>query len=160
PDSIVGGDFDGDGYLDLAVTSSASNDVTVFLGRPDGTFQAGVPFAVADSSTPHRGLAVADLNGDGRLDVVATQLLSSDVSVLLGNGNGTFQAPLRFPVGLGPVAVVTGDFSNDGRLDVASVNPTTNEVAVAPGNGDGTLRSPLQFPVGAVPYVMMVNAAK
>jgi FG-GAP-like repeat len=160
PDSVAVGDLDGDGQLDLAVTSSASNDATILLGRGDGTFQTGVAVAVTDSSTPHRGLAAADLDGDGRLDLVATQLLTSDVSVLLGTGNGSFQAPLRFPVGLGPVAVVTGDFSNDGRLDVASVNPTTNAVAVALGNGDGTLQTPQPFPVGAVPYVMMVEPAE
>jgi hypothetical protein len=163
PDSVVVGDFDGRHYangqpiLDLAVTNAGSTYVSLLLGRGDGTFEPQLQSTVTDTPTVHHGLAVADLNGDGRLDLVTAQLGPSDISVLLGKGDGTFQPPIRFAVGLGPVAAVSGDFSNAGRRDTASVNPTTNEVAVALGAGDGTLQAPVFYPVGNTPVAIMAG---
>ncbi len=158
PDSILATDLNGDGRLDLAVTNGGSTDLSVLLGHGDGTFAPQLPAAVTDPPTPHRGLAAADFNGDGHLDLATPQLLTSnDVSVLLGNGDGTFQSPVRFAVGLGPVAVVSGDFGGDGRRDVASVNPTTNEVSVALGAGDGTLQAPVSYPVGSTPVAIVAG---
>jgi hypothetical protein len=157
PDSIVAADLDGDGRLDLAVTNGGSTYASVLRGRGDGTFDPPTQATVTDTPSIHRGLAAADLDGDGRLDLATAQLGPSDVSVLLGNGDGTFQAPLRFAVGLGPVAAVSGDFSNSGRRDVASVNPSTNEVAVALGAGDGTLGPAVFYPVGATPVAIVTG---
>jgi hypothetical protein len=157
PDSIVAGDFNGDGHLDLAVTNRGSTYVSLLLGRGDGTFEPQLQSTVTDTPTIHQGLAAADLTGNGHLDLVTAQLGPSDISVLLGNGDGTFQAPIHFAVGLGPVAMVSGDFSNAGRRDVASVNPTTNEVAVALGNSDGTLQAPVSYPVGNTPVAIVTG---
>jgi hypothetical protein len=157
PDSIVAGDFTGDGNLDLAVTNGGSTFVSVLPGRGDGKFEPQVQSTVTDIPTIHHGLAVGDFNGDGQPDLATAQLGPSDVSVLLGNGDGTFQTPIRFAVGLGPVAAVSGDFSNSGRRDVASVNPTTNEVAVSLGAGDGTLQPPVFYAVGAAPQAIVTG---
>ncbi|HMC64572.1 MAG TPA: VCBS repeat-containing protein, partial [Gemmataceae bacterium] len=155
PDYLVAGDFNGDGKLDLAVSNSLGTDMSVLVGRGDGTFQDEVRFPVGDRPTPRRGLVAADFNHDGKLDVAAAELLTNDVSVALGSGNGGFQKPLRFPVGIGPVAVATGDFNSDGRLDVASVNPTTNDVAISLGVGDATLQSQAHFAVGSAPAAIV-----
>jgi hypothetical protein len=158
PDSIVAADFNGDGHLDLAVTNGGSTYVSLLLGRGDGTFEPQRTFPLTDPPTPHRGLVAADFTGDGHLDLATPELLTSnDISVLLGNGDGTFQAPIHFAVGLGPVAMVSGDFSNSGRRDVASVNPTTNEVSVALGGGDGTLQAPVSYPVGNTPVALVTG---
>jgi hypothetical protein len=157
PDSIVAGDFNGDGHLDLAVTNGGSTFVSVLLGKGDGTFEPQLQSTVTDTPPIHNSLAVGDFNGDGHLDLTTAQMGTSDISVLLGNGDGTFQASIRFAVGLGQVAAVSGDFSNSGRRDVASVNPTTNEVAVALGAGDGTLQAPLFYPVGAAPDAIVTG---
>jgi hypothetical protein len=156
PDSVVAADFNGDGRLDLAVTNGGSTYVSLLLGRGDGTFAPQLRSPVTDPPTPHRGVAAADFNRDGRPDLATPELLTSnDISVLLGNGDGTFQTPIHFAVGLGPAAPVSGDFSNDGRRDVATVNPTTNEVAVALGAGDGTLQAPTAYPVGNTPVAVV-----
>jgi hypothetical protein len=155
PDYLATSDVNGDGLLDLAVSNAGSRTISVLLGRGNGTFADQVLYAASDVATPRRGLAVADVNGDGRLDIVASQVLANNVVVLLGRGDGTFQAPLQTPVGLGPTAFTTGDFNSDGRLDVASVNPTTNQVAVSLGLGDATLQNPVRLAVGTAPAAIV-----
>src|SRR5207237_1519142 len=97
-------------------------------------------------------VAVGDFNGDGRPDLAVANALSSNVSVLLGDGDGTFQAALNFDTGGGgPVSVTVGDFNGDGHLDLAVANPGSNTVSVLLGNGDGTLQAPVTFAVGNFP---------
>ena len=83
-------------------------------------------------------IAAADLNRDGKTDLISVNYTANTVSVLLGNGNGGFSAAISYPVGTGPFAIVTGDFNNDGKPDIAVVNEGTNNVSILLGNGDGT----------------------
>src|SRR5439155_1046926 len=81
------------------------------------------------------------LNGDGKADLVVASLFSStSVAVLLGNGDGTFQAPLNFVAGSGSRSVAVGDFNGDGKKDLAVANFDSDTVSVLVGNGDGTFR--------------------
>jgi FG-GAP-like repeat/FG-GAP repeat len=98
-------------------------------------------------------LAVGDLNGDGKPDVVAvsvpfirpagSQLISGTIAVLLNNGDGTFQPPVKYGVGEGVYSVSMGDFNGDGKTDLAVINGFG--VMVLLGNGDGTFRNPLTY---------------
>ncbi len=122
PYTVTLGDFDDDGNIDMAVTTQRSNRVQVLLGGGDGTFgrRKSYPTGVDPYS-----LAMADFNGDGIPDLVVTNYTTPKrchVSVLLGNGDGTFQKPIRFPVGLSPVQVVVADFNHDGKPDIATIN--------------------------------------
>jgi hypothetical protein len=155
PDSVLARDVDGDGALDLVISNAGTDEVSLFLGRGDGKFDSEQRFLVGDGPTPRRGLETADFNGDGRLDVAIPQVLSNDVSILLGGERGQFEGPLRFAVGLGPVSIAVGDTSGDGRLDVASVNPTTSELTIFAGAGDGTLRSSIPLRVGDAPVAVV-----
>ena len=139
--SIVAGDFDGDGRIDLAVPDPG---LLVLRGNGDGTFQAESHLfsGMAPSS-----IVTGDFNNDGRTDMVVGNYDSSDVSVFLGQGDGMFQDPERFTVGDNVVAVAAADFNNDGRLDLAVVGPT-NGVSILRGNGDGTFQAPLTVLVG------------
>jgi type II secretory pathway component GspD/PulD (secretin) len=83
-------------------------------------------------------VAVGDFNGDGKLDLAVANEGDNTVSILLGNGDGTFQTPITVPTGLAPDAIVTGDFNGDGKLDMAVANFTGNSISVLLGNGDGT----------------------
>ena len=69
-----------------------------------------------------------DFNGDGKLDIAATDFTGNTLFVQLGNGDGTFQQPITIPVGNGPDAMVAGDFNNDGKLDLAITNQTANTI--------------------------------
>jgi hypothetical protein len=102
--------------------------------------------------TNPRGVAVADLNGDGRPDLVVTNFKSNTVSVLLGNGDGTFAAAHNFAVGDEPSkGAVLADLNGDGRPDLAVANFGSNTVSVLLGNGDGTFAAAQNFATGTQP---------
>ena len=152
PVSLAVGDFDRDGKPDIAVASN--NYVGVLLlnnsdsvGCP--TFSYGPAYAL--SSAPHFSLVTADLDGDGKLDLVVTNAGSNSISVLLGNGDGTFKTPVSYAVGRNPNAVVAADFYGLGRPDLAVVNYDDNTVSVLYGVGDGTFLLVRTLAVGAGP---------
>jgi hypothetical protein len=148
PISVAVGDFNGDGALDLAVTNSGVGTLSIFLGKGDGTFQAAQNQSVGPTS---RSVAVGDFNGDGIPDLAVTgsyfSYLPATVKVLLGNGDGTFQAPQAYPVGTGAYWVTTGDFNRDGVLDLA-VADVSSGVSVLLGNGDGTFQAAQSYVAG------------
>ena len=93
-------------------------------------------------------VALGDVNGDGRLDVVTGNYRSDAVTALLGQGDGTLGNPQTFAVSGGPISVALGDMNGDGRLDVVTANSGSNTVSVLLGQGDGTLGSAQTFAVG------------
>lgn len=149
------GDFNGDGKLDVAAAlepaGTLGNTVAVMLGNGDGTLQAPVNYT---TGTGPGAVAVADLNGDGILDLAVTDLNCSSypcsnpglVSVLLGNGDGTFKAHVDYAVGTNPSWIVAGDFNNDGQIDLAVTNQTDQTISVLLGNGDGTFQNQVTYP--------------
>src|SRR5438132_10876928 len=102
------------------------------------TFVPGVTLPTG----PHpRGVATADFNGDGKRDIVVTSTTQGTVTVFLGNGDGTFQAPKTSSPGAALGTVAVGDFDGDGKQDLAVVSPS-NGVSVFFGNGNGTFGAP------------------
>jgi hypothetical protein len=84
------------------------------------------------------GWLTGDFNGDGKLDLAVSDASANMVSILLGNGDGTFQAHYDYRAAAMPYGLATGDFNGDGHLDLAVVNDASNTVSVLLGNGDGT----------------------
>ena len=135
------GDFNGDGKQDLAVLSAAgAGSVNIYLGNGNGTFQAAKNYPVAASTSASRLLAIGDFNRDGIQDLVATNSGLNNVAVILGNGDGSFQAPSYYPVGNDPWNVVVGDLNQDGFLDLVVASDGSSSASVLQGNGDGTFK--------------------
>ena len=110
------------------------------------SFVAGHDFQASQADTAVILIASGDFNNDGKIDLLTVTTAQNDysISILLGNGDGTFQAPSTIttapPAGITAIAV--GDFNGDGKPDFAVLNQSTNSVVVYLGNGDGTFQAP------------------
>ncbi len=161
--SVAVADVNGDGKPDIVV---ANNDdiatVGVLLGNGDGTFQTAVTYGTG--ATYAYSVAVADVNGDGKPDIVVANWCSNGgcksgtVSVLLGNGDGTFQTAVTYGTGgIYADSVAVADVNGDGKLDIVAGNYGNNNVAVLLGNGDGTFQAAMTYDSGGSnPYSVAV----
>lgn len=142
--SVDIGDLNSDDRLDLVVVNYSNNYVSILLGNGDGTFQAAVNY-VSSMSPDTSSVAIGDLNGDGKPDLVTANRGSDAVSVLLGNGDGTFQDAVEYKLLYdldppGTYSVAIGDFNGDGMPDLVTANIISNDVSILLGNGDGTFQ--------------------
>jgi uncharacterized membrane protein len=180
PYSVAIADLNGDGNLDLVVAneeqskSDPQGSISVMLGKGNGKFHAAVNYSSGGESA--YSISVADVNGDGKLDlVVANGCFGSDcstgsVGVLLGNGDGTFKKAVTYRSGAASVFgahVAVGDLNGDGKLDLAVANTGAGcgngcpqgLIGVLLGNGDGTFKKAKTYPTGGFDAIGWVAIA-
>lgn len=156
PDSVSFADVNGDGKLDLAVSNRGGDNVAILIGNGDGSFK--VQTQTINVYTPGGALnhtfnpsvtgydtgiepvsaRLADINRDGKLDLITANRSDGTISIEIGNGDGSFKAMTSFSVGVSPSAVSIGNINNDGSLDIVVADENGGTVSVLLGNGDGT----------------------
>jgi len=157
PTSLAAGDFNRDGFVDAVVTTNPNYpyppNASLLFGRADGTF---APPVTVESSTGMSAVAVADVDGDGRDDLVGHSY--SSIFILLGRGDGTFEAQPPIATTITTTSVVVADFNADGVMDLAAAGWLSNysgyypgRVAVLLGFGDKTFSAPVLYETGDAP---------
>ncbi|HWP40438.1 MAG TPA: VCBS repeat-containing protein [Tepidisphaeraceae bacterium] len=148
--SLVFGDFNNDGHVEIALTRSFDKVLSILPGNGDGTFRAAVhaPLDFIPSD-----LVVADFNGDGRSDLAAIDFFADKLHILLGSGWGRFTSATigSYPTGTGPTSLVATDLNVDGITDLVSANLLADNITAWLGNGDGTFRAQAAIPAGDGP---------
>jgi hypothetical protein len=147
------GDFNQDGKLDFVL---AANGGVIFLpGNGDGTFGAPGPLIVTDAASIGTYVTAGDFNGDGVLDLAVSNidLMGGSISILLGNGDGTFVPKEIYPFSFYPGRIAAADFNGDGKLDLAVFDflSSGTSMAMLLGNGDGSFQPKVDYPAGVSP---------
>ncbi|MHB1023729.1 MAG: FG-GAP-like repeat-containing protein, partial [Acidobacteriaceae bacterium] len=163
PVSIVVGDFNRDGKQDLAVLMRNTGIIVILLGNGDGSFTAPSALQITTGMSTPLAMTAADFNGDGKLDLAVANYGANNVTVYLGNGDGSFTqtAPPydTFAVGTEPVSIATADFNEDGRPDLVVANQSDGTLTVLLNLGNAhflaTAASPLT--VGATPQFVLTG---
>jgi hypothetical protein len=148
---VTNGDLNGDGKDEIVSANCYDDTITVFVNNGDGTFQQGVYYPAVGDTYPYPGaspvaLSIADVNGDGHNDIVTSNVLSGDVSVFLGNGDGTVRTPeVGYATGGSPRSpALVADFNNDGKADLVVVDGEFSFVYLQ-GYGDGSFRTAMNY---------------
>lgn len=154
PTSVVVADVNGDGWPDVIITDSddAGTGVHVLLNNGDGTLGPEKVYASGLAGTPGpQAVVAANLNGDGKYDLITANGTQDSISVLLNAGDGTFAAPVSYGTGADPVSLAVADVNADGWLDVVTSDSGDDTVSLLLNNGDGTFAPAITLGVGASP---------
>jgi len=159
---IAARDFNGDGNMDIALAAdylanfTTGGSVDILLGNGAGGFDPVVHYPIP--ALPN-SMAVGDFNGDGHLDLAVAGAGAGNLSLVEGEGNGTFLAPINFTLStITPVSLTAADFNGDGKTDLAMIDVTTGLVDVALSNGNGTFQAPVAYNLGPATRVVAADA--
>ncbi len=159
---IASADFNGDGFADLAVVNlcgsttpcNGNGSISILINNGDGTFHAGQTIATEVGTS---SVTAADFNGDGHIDIAATNSSSGTVSLALGTGTGTFGAPISIRSLPNADFIRSGVFTASGRIDMVVVSTARNQIAVMVNNGGGSFGAPIAQATGANPLSLVVG---
>jgi hypothetical protein len=164
PEAVAAADLDGDGKTDLAVvmvgTPGQPATLAVFLGQAGGGFQPARTFPLQATGGTASGVAIGDLNGDGKPDIAAVSNFGQQIDVLLGDGRGGFSEAAQIPQSIesGADGRIMSDLDGDGNLDLTIPHCCGQaDGTFLRGNGDGTFQAEQQFLSGSSPTGVAVT---
>jgi hypothetical protein len=135
---ITAGDFNRDGYPDIATANGFSNHVSILLNNGSGSFAQTSSLDIGTDTNP-RGIIAGDFNGDGKIDLVTANSQSNNVTLMLGDGSGGFSPAAGTPTASGGTDsrhVETGDLNLDGKADLVVGNSTSHSITILLGDGN------------------------
>jgi hypothetical protein len=159
PRCICAADFNNDTFIDFATGNEGGNSFSLLTAKNDLEFVVTPVFEVGEPphAFPYWG-ASADLNKNGNKDIIIANWgypnQNSTISVLLGNGDNSFQPRVNYGVGIAPKIIITEDFNKDTNIDIAVNNDRSHSISVLLGNGDGTFNQAVNYPVGMNPPML------
>lgn len=151
------GDFNGDGFLDLAIPNELSNDVRVFMNDQRGEYHGFTTFPITGGSVPSPNEG-ADFNGDGILDYAIGNTQNDKLTIMIGNGTGGFSSVTNYQAAQQVRGVAVLDIDGDGDIDVVTANRQGNSISVLRNNGDGTFATRVNLETGSSTETGVVNA--
>jgi len=151
--SIAVSDMDNDGDLDLAVANDNDDNVSILINNGDALFQSSVNYTTGNA--PY-SITASDINNDGYMDLAVANELANpfgvdSISILINNGDGTFQPTENITTGDGPFSICSGDINSDGYNDLATANHFSNNVSIILNDSAGTFQTPVNFETGYNP---------
>jgi len=165
PTFVAVGDFNNDGKIDIATVNGSDASgycdcVAVLLGNGDGTFQEP-PIITSLAAPPTSAFGVGRFSPSGNLDIAVSEEseFTSQVEILIGNGDGTFRSGSTYEVGSGPGAVAIADFNGDRHLDLAVAENEEEAIGVLLGNGDGTFQPEVRYGTNFPLWVTVADLA-
>ena len=154
PYAVAIGDFDLNGYFDLAAVNESANMVSIMLNNGDGAFSEKVDYETGPyPSTVTSG----DFDQDGDSDLAVANNNSNTISIFLNHGDGIFDGRMDYDTGGSPYSIATGDFDQDGILDLAVTNIGSNTVSILLNNGNGTFSDKVDYETGSSPWSVAVG---
>jgi hypothetical protein len=152
PLNIILGDFNHDDKLDAAVTLAFAK-MELYIGTGDGRFKKGATYQTGSRSFSG---VTEDFNEDGHLDIAlaASSSGASSIRIYFGNGDGTFQNPIRLAQQLVPLSVVASDMNSDGKTDLVFASGRGDNLYLIYSNGDGSFKDPISFSGGGGPFAL------
>ena len=152
PVSVATGTFNikNNTNVGLAVANETDSTLSILLGNGDGTFTQATGSPIKTGNHPVSVVPAVLVSG-GQTDLIVANQADNTISVLMGNGDGTFQAAVNLPTGRAPTGLAVADFNNDGNLDLAVTNQNDNTVWIYLGNGNGTFARPVSYATGQAP---------
>ncbi|CAF4606681.1 unnamed protein product [Rotaria socialis] len=149
PESLVAHDFNNDGRLDIIVVNAGTDDLVILLGCGNGSFTTTKRLSTGENSNPI-AIILADINKDGRTDIVVVNHAHDTIGVLFGYGNLTFSTLYSYSTGIdsGPKSIAAGDFNSDGRIDIVVGNYGTSSISIFLGNEKESFITQMNYSTG------------
>ncbi|MBM3234809.1 hypothetical protein FJZ31_00780 [Candidatus Poribacteria bacterium] len=156
--SISVNDIDNDGDYDIAISNwdPSSSAISVLKNNGDGSFAAKIDYETYPGVGPY-SIYLADIDGNGYNDLIATNYFSDTLSVYINKMEGTFSKPINYATERWPYSIHVTDVDGDGYNDIIVANTNQNNVSVFKNNGDGTFQTRVNFSVGGSPWSIFAN---